>query len=72
MKYVDEYHLTGISLDTFVQWERRPPSSKDGRGENRTDTRGDGRSKPEQIKPNDAHCTEGLVSLTSTFKQPFK
>uniref|UniRef100_H3CAS4 Terminal uridylyl transferase 4 n=1 Tax=Tetraodon nigroviridis TaxID=99883 RepID=H3CAS4_TETNG len=31
VKHVDEYHLTGIWLDMFVKWERRPPSSTDGR-----------------------------------------
>lgn len=62
VKHVDEYHLTGISLDLFVQWEHRPPSSTDGRGENRTDARGEARPKPEQIKPNEARCLEGLVS----------
>uniref|UniRef100_H3C6U8 polynucleotide adenylyltransferase n=1 Tax=Tetraodon nigroviridis TaxID=99883 RepID=H3C6U8_TETNG len=29
VKHVDEYHLTGIWLDMFVKWERRPPSSTD-------------------------------------------
>lgn len=62
MKHVDEYHLTGIWLDMFVRWERRPPSSTDGRGENRTDARGEARPHPDQIKPNEAHCSEGLVS----------
>lgn len=64
MKHVDEYHLTGISQDMFVQWERRPPSSADGRGESRVEARGDGKAKPEQIKLNDAQCSQGLVSLT--------
>ncbi|XP_070688136.1 terminal uridylyltransferase 4 [Pempheris klunzingeri] len=59
VKRVDEYHLTGISLDMFVRWEHRPPSS-DSRGENRTE----GRSKPEQKKPDDAHYSEGLTRLT--------
>lgn len=62
VKHMDEYHLTGISLDMFVQWERRPPSSTDGRGENRSDTRGEARPKPEQTKANEARCLEGLVS----------
>uniref|UniRef100_A0A667YU41 RNA uridylyltransferase n=1 Tax=Myripristis murdjan TaxID=586833 RepID=A0A667YU41_9TELE len=35
VKHVDEYHLTGIKLDIFVRWEHRPPSSTEGRGENR-------------------------------------
>lgn len=64
MKHVDEYHLTGISQDMFVQWERRPPTSTDGRGESRSEARGDGKAKPEQIKLNDAQCSQGLVSLT--------
>lgn len=59
---MDEYHLTGISLDAFVQWERRPPSSADGRGESRSDARGEARPKAEQTKANDARCLEGLVS----------
>lgn len=67
MKHVDEYHLTGISQDMFVQWERRPPSSTDGRGENRGEARGDGKAKPEQIKLNDAQCSQGLVSLAGNL-----
>lgn len=62
VKHMDEYHLTGISLDMFVQWERRPPSSTDGRGENRSDARGEARPKPEQTKANEARSLEGLVS----------
>lgn len=62
MKHVDEYHLTGISLGLFVQWERRPPSSTDGRGENRTDARGEARPRGEQVKPKEAQSLEGLVS----------
>lgn len=62
MKHVDEYHLTGISLDTFVQWERRPPSSTEGRGETRAEARGEARPKPEQAGPEQAPCLEGLVS----------
>ena len=62
VKRVDEYHLTGIALDTFVRWERRPPSSTDGRGENRNEARGEGRPKPDQKKPDEGHYSEGLVS----------
>lgn len=65
MKRVDEYHLTGIVLDTFVRWEHRPPSSTDGRAENRNDVRGEGRPKPEQKKLDDTHCSEGMVSVTT-------
>lgn len=68
VKRVDEYHLTGIQLDMFVRWERRPPSSTDGRGENRNEARGEGRSKPEQKKPDDAHYSDGLVSVTTSYK----
>lgn len=64
MKRVDEYHLTGITLDMFVRWERRPPSSTDGRGENCNEARGEGKPKPDEKKPDDTHCTEGLVSPT--------
>ncbi|XP_069009017.1 terminal uridylyltransferase 4 [Embiotoca jacksoni] len=64
VKRVDEYHLTGITSDTFVRWERRPPTSTDGRGENRNEPRGEGRHKPEQNKPNDAHYSKGLTRLT--------
>nr|XP_033477642.1 terminal uridylyltransferase 4 isoform X2 [Epinephelus lanceolatus] len=60
VKRVDEYHLTGITLDMFVRWERRPPSSTD----NRNETRGESRPKPEQKKPDDAHYSEGIVRLT--------
>ncbi len=65
VKRVDEYHLTGITLDMFVRWERRPPSSTEGRGENRNEARGEGRPKPEQKKPDDAHYSEGMVSLAT-------
>lgn len=64
VKRVDEYHLTGIVLDMFVRWEHRPQSTTDGRGENRNETRGESRSKPEQSKPDDSHYSEGLVSFT--------
>lgn len=60
VKHVDEYHLTGISLDVFVRWERRPPSSTD----NRNDARGEGRPKPEQKKAADTYYSEGLTRLT--------
>ncbi|KAF3835533.1 hypothetical protein F7725_028091, partial [Dissostichus mawsoni] len=60
VKRVDEYHLTGISLDSLVRWERRPPSSTD----NRNDNRGEGRPKPEQKKIDDSHFSEGLTRLT--------
>uniref|UniRef100_A0A8C9XV93 RNA uridylyltransferase n=1 Tax=Sander lucioperca TaxID=283035 RepID=A0A8C9XV93_SANLU len=60
VKRVDEYHLTGISLDMFVRWERRPPTST----ENRNEARGEGRPKPEQKKPDDTHYSEGLTRLT--------
>ncbi|XP_056234383.1 terminal uridylyltransferase 4 [Seriola aureovittata] len=63
VKRVDEYHLTGISLDMFVRWEHRPPSSTEGRGENRNEAR-EGRSRPEQNKPDDGHYSEGLTRLT--------
>lgn len=62
---MDEYHLTGITLDMFVKWERRPPSSTDGRGENRNEGRGEGKPKPEQKKFDDAHCSEGMVGFTT-------
>uniref|UniRef100_A0A3Q1HDJ2 RNA uridylyltransferase n=1 Tax=Anabas testudineus TaxID=64144 RepID=A0A3Q1HDJ2_ANATE len=45
VKRVDEYHLTGIVLDMFVRWEHRPPSTTEGRGENRNETRGESRSR---------------------------
>ncbi|CAK6976408.1 terminal uridylyltransferase 4 isoform X3 [Scomber scombrus] len=64
LKRVDEYHLTGISLDMFVRWEHRPPSSTEGRGDNRNDARGEGRPKPEQRKTDDGHYSEGLSRLT--------
>ncbi|XP_028443137.1 terminal uridylyltransferase 4 isoform X1 [Perca flavescens] len=60
VKRVDEYHLTGITLDMFVRWERRPPTST----ENRNEARGEGRPKPEQKKPDDTHYSEGLTRLT--------
>ncbi|KAM4548007.1 terminal uridylyltransferase 4 isoform 2-T2 [Odontesthes bonariensis] len=64
LKRVDEYHLTGIVLDMFVKWEHRPQSSTDGRGENRNEPRGEGRSKAEQNKSNDTKYSEGLSRLT--------
>lgn len=63
---MDEYHLTGIALDTFVKWERRTPSSADGRGDNRSEGRGDGgKPKSEQKKFDDGHFTEGMVGFTA-------
>ncbi|XP_068445814.1 terminal uridylyltransferase 4 [Clinocottus analis] len=61
VKNVDEYHLTGISLDVFVRWERRPLSSTD----NRNEARGESRPKPEQNKPAEDYYSEGLTRLTS-------
>uniref|UniRef100_A0A4W6CUG3 RNA uridylyltransferase n=1 Tax=Lates calcarifer TaxID=8187 RepID=A0A4W6CUG3_LATCA len=66
VKRVDEYHLTGIALDMFVRWEHRPPSSTEGRGENRNEARGESKPKPEQNKSEDTHYSEGLVSHYST------
>ena len=56
VKRVDEYHLTGVKLDIFVGWELRPPTSGEGRGENK--------GKPEQKAPprRKSDATEGLVS----------
>lgn len=59
VKHVDEYHLTGITMDMYVQWEHRPPTSTEGRGENRNEARGEGRAKPQHR--NDAPNSEGLV-----------
>ncbi|KAL2089929.1 hypothetical protein ACEWY4_014617 [Coilia grayii] len=58
VKRVDEYHLTGVKLDIFVGWEHRPPSSGDGRGENK--------GKPEQKAPprRKSDAIEGLTRLT--------
>ncbi|XP_024134004.1 terminal uridylyltransferase 4 isoform X2 [Oryzias melastigma] len=67
VKRVDEYHLTGIVLDMFVKWEHRPPSSTEGRSENRNDVKGEGRPKPEQKKPDEAHKSEGLSNLTNNL-----
>uniref|UniRef100_UPI003AAA676E terminal uridylyltransferase 4 isoform X1 n=1 Tax=Centroberyx gerrardi TaxID=166262 RepID=UPI003AAA676E len=64
VKHVDEYHLTGIKLDIFVRWEHRPPSSTEGRGDNRGEARGEGKPKPEQKKPDDSQYGEGLTRLT--------
>ncbi|XP_074524138.1 terminal uridylyltransferase 4 isoform X2 [Halichoeres trimaculatus] len=69
VKRVDEYHLTGISLDMFVRWEHRPQSSTDGRGENRNEARGEGRPRQEQKKRDDAHYAEGLTRLTLDLKK---
>uniref|UniRef100_A0A8C5CSS1 CCHC-type domain-containing protein n=1 Tax=Gadus morhua TaxID=8049 RepID=A0A8C5CSS1_GADMO len=57
-KRVDEFHLTGISLDVFVRWEHRTPSTTEGRGEHRGEHRVEGKPKPEQTKADG----EGLVS----------
>lgn len=69
VKRVDEYHLTGIALDSFVKWERRHPSSGDGRGgDNRHDGRGgDGKPKAEQKKFDDGHFTEGMVGSAASL-----
>ncbi|XP_029985453.1 terminal uridylyltransferase 4 isoform X3 [Sphaeramia orbicularis] len=63
VKRVDEYHLTGIALDMFVRWEHRPQSSVD-RGENRSDSRAENRTKTDQNKAEDAQYSEGLTRLT--------
>lgn len=63
VKRVDEYHLTGIALDMFVRWEHRPQSSSD-RGENRSDSRAENRTKTDQNKAEDTHYSEGLTRLT--------
>ncbi|XP_031430304.1 terminal uridylyltransferase 4 isoform X3 [Clupea harengus] len=57
VKRVDEYHLTGVKLDIFVGWELRPPTSGEGRGENK--------GKPEQKAPprRKSDATEGLTRL---------
>ena len=55
---MDEFHLTGISLDVFVRWEHRTPSTTEGRGEHRGEHRVEGKPKPEQTKADG----EGLVS----------
>ncbi|XP_056459734.1 terminal uridylyltransferase 4 isoform X2 [Gadus chalcogrammus] len=59
-KRVDEFHLTGISLDVFVRWEHRTPSTTEGRGEHRGEHRVEGKPKPEQTKADG----EGLTRLT--------
>ncbi|XP_067369100.1 terminal uridylyltransferase 4 isoform X2 [Channa argus] len=64
VKRIDEYHLTGIVRDTFVRWERRPPISTEGRGENRNEARGEIKAKLEQSKLDDTHYSEGLSRLT--------
>lgn len=56
MKRVDEYHLTGVKLDIFVGWEHRPPSSGEGRGENK------GKPEPKAPPRRRSDATEGLVS----------
>lgn len=66
---MDEYHLTGIALDTFVKWERRAPSSADGRGENRNEGRGDGKPKSEQKKFDEGHFTEGMVGHSAADRR---
>uniref|UniRef100_A0AAY4DIK9 RNA uridylyltransferase n=1 Tax=Denticeps clupeoides TaxID=299321 RepID=A0AAY4DIK9_9TELE len=55
VKRVDEYHLTGVKLDQFVGWEHRPPSTGEGRGENR--------GKPDQKPPTQrkSDSLEGLL-----------
>ncbi|XP_054911040.1 terminal uridylyltransferase 4 isoform X2 [Poeciliopsis prolifica] len=63
VKRVDEYHLTGIVLDMFVKWEQRPPTSTEGRGENRNESKAEGASKPEQKKSDETRHTEGLSRL---------
>ncbi|XP_051929272.1 terminal uridylyltransferase 4 isoform X1 [Hippocampus zosterae] len=64
VKHVDEYHLTGIQSDMYVQWEHRPSSTMDGHVENQNDARGEGRSKPERSKPDKAQISHGLARLT--------
>ncbi|XP_041912476.1 terminal uridylyltransferase 4 isoform X2 [Alosa sapidissima] len=58
VKRVDEYHLTGVKLDIFVGWELRPPSSGEGRGENK------GKPEPKAPPRRKSDATEGLTRLT--------
>uniref|UniRef100_A0AAY4DJH3 RNA uridylyltransferase n=1 Tax=Denticeps clupeoides TaxID=299321 RepID=A0AAY4DJH3_9TELE len=64
VKRVDEYHLTGVKLDQFVGWEHRPPSTGEGRGENR--------GKPDQKPPTQrkSDSLEGLVSRHFYIQSP--
>ncbi|XP_061540719.1 terminal uridylyltransferase 4 isoform X2 [Phycodurus eques] len=64
VKRVDEYHLTAIQSDMYVQWEHRPSRTTDGQGENRNEAKGEGRSKPERSKPDKAQFSHGLARLT--------
>ncbi|XP_061154095.1 terminal uridylyltransferase 4 isoform X1 [Syngnathus typhle] len=66
VKRVDEYHLTGIQSDMYVQWEHRA-SQTDGGGqvENGKEARpGEGRSKPQK-----APVSHGLARLTFESSQ---
>lgn len=63
VKRVDEYHLTGIQSDMYVQWEHRPSRTTDGQVENQNDASGEGRAKTERSKPDKAQISHGLVSL---------
>ncbi|KAG7257853.1 hypothetical protein CRUP_007426 [Coryphaenoides rupestris] len=59
-KRVDEFHLTGISLDIFVRWEHRTPSTTEGRSEHRGgEHRVEGKPKPEPTRADG----EGLSRL---------
>uniref|UniRef100_A0AAY4DI54 RNA uridylyltransferase n=1 Tax=Denticeps clupeoides TaxID=299321 RepID=A0AAY4DI54_9TELE len=60
VKRVDEYHLTGVKLDQFVGWEHRPPSTGEGRGENR--------GKPDQ-KPPTQRKSDSLEGLNVSLGQ---
>ncbi|XP_077389550.1 terminal uridylyltransferase 4 isoform X3 [Festucalex cinctus] len=71
VKRVDEYRLTGIQSDMYVQWEHRPSTSSttEGQMENRNKARGEGRSKPERNKPDNTQISHGLARLTFELRE---
>ncbi|XP_077440711.1 terminal uridylyltransferase 4 isoform X2 [Vanacampus margaritifer] len=64
VKCVDEYHLTGIQSDMYVQWDHRPSSTTAGQVENRNEFRGEGGPKTECSKPNKTQISRGLARMT--------
>ncbi|XP_061681490.1 terminal uridylyltransferase 4 isoform X5 [Syngnathoides biaculeatus] len=64
VKCVDDYHLTGIHSDMYVQWEHKPSRTMDGQEQNRNKAKGEGKSKPERSKSDKAQFSHGLARLS--------
>ncbi|XP_016102345.1 terminal uridylyltransferase 4-like, partial [Sinocyclocheilus grahami] len=62
VKRVDEFHLTGLELDSFVGWEHRPAPAGEGRGD------GKAKHEPKTQTEKKGGYAKGKTRLT--LKQP--